>query len=93
VVEDRFTDPFVATGSLSESLSPEFDMKSQIEFTFSHDIYRDTGSLYSPEYIEHRSMQKIEFLKRFDITPNIDIQETDLMLTPDRAVLTLPLHE
>lgn len=42
VVEDRFMDPFTATGMLSESLSPEFDMKSQIEFTFSDDIYSDS---------------------------------------------------
>lgn len=93
VVEDRFTDAFTATGSLSEALSPEFDMNSQIEFTFSHDIYADTGTLYSAEYMQHRSNQKIDFLKRFDITPNITLNEDNLMLTPDRAVLTLPLHE
>lgn len=68
-------------------------MKSQIEFTFSHDIYSDSGTLYSAEYMNHRSNQKIEFLKRFDITPNIGLKPEDLMLTPDRAVLTLPLEE
>jgi hypothetical protein len=93
VVEDRFIDPFTATGWLSEALSPEFDMKSQIEFTFSHDIYSDSGTLYSAEYMNHRSNQKIEFMKRFDITPNIGLKPEDLMLTPDRAVLTLPLEE
>ena len=68
-------------------------MKSQIEFNFSHDIYSDTGVLYSAEYMNHRNDQKLEFLKRFDITPNINLTPDDLMLTPDRAVLTLPLSE
>lgn len=86
-------EPFTASGRLSESLSPEFDMKSQIEFAFSHDIYADSGALYSAEYMNHRNDAKVEFLKRFDITPNISLKTEDLMLTPDHAILTLPLEE
>jgi uncharacterized protein YfaS (alpha-2-macroglobulin family) len=93
IVEDRRMKPFALTGSLISSLSPEFDMKSQIEILFSHDIYSDSGTLYSPEYIAHRWDAKIEFLKHFDITPHIDITPDMLMLTPDRAVLTLPLED
>lgn len=68
-------------------------MKSQIEFIFSHDIYADSGTLYSAEYINHRYNEKIEFLKKFDITPNLPLKPEDLMLTPDRALITLPLEE
>ncbi len=68
-------------------------MKSQIEFRFSHDIYSDTGALYSPEYISHRHDAKIAFLKALDITPHTDISTTDLVLTPERAILTLPMKD
>lgn len=93
VIEDRFIEAFTATGGLSQGLSPEFDMQSQLEFTFSHDIYTDTGVLYSAEYINHRHDAKLEFLKHFDITPNVALTPNNLMLTPDRAILTLPLEE
>lgn len=76
-----------------QALSPEYDMKSQIEFRFSHDIYSDIGTLYSPEYISHRHDAKIAFLKALNITPTINIAPEDLMLTPERAILTLPLKE
>ncbi len=68
-------------------------MKSQIEFRFSHDIYSDIGTLYSPEYISHRHDAKIAFLKALNITPALSITPENLMLTPERAILTLPLKE
>jgi alpha-2-macroglobulin len=91
IVEDRREEVFSLTGMLSQSLSPEIDMKSQIEFIFSHDIYSDTGALYSSEYIARRHEAKTEFLKHFDIVPNIPLSVDNLVLTPSRAVLTLPL--
>lgn len=93
IIEDRWLEDFTATGSVIASLSPEYDMKSRVEFRFSHDIYRDIGSLYSPEYIAHRRDAKIDFLKHFSIIPNIDVSPDDIVFTPDRAILTLPLKE
>jgi hypothetical protein len=93
VVEDRLLDPFSITGSLVNILSPEYDMKSQIEFRFSHDIYKDRGVLYSPEYISHRTDAKIDFLKSLQISPHIELTPDDVILTPDRAILTLNLEE
>jgi hypothetical protein len=68
-------------------------MKSQVEFRFSEDIYRDRGTLYSGEYISHRNDAKIAFLKALSITPNIDVSPDNLILTPERAILTIPLKE
>ncbi len=68
-------------------------MKSQVEIRFSYDIYSDIGTLYSPEYISHRKDAKIAFLKALNITPAINIAPEDLMLTPERAILTLPMKE
>lgn len=74
-------------------LSPEYDMQSRIEFSFSHPIYEDTGSLYSPAYISNRNDAKIAFLKSLNINQNIAVSPDNLVLTPDRAILTLPLQE
>jgi hypothetical protein len=93
VIEDRWLEDFTITGSIIQALSPEHDMKSQLEFRFSHDVYRDIGTLYSPEYIAHRRDAKIAFLQNLHINPNIDVSPDDLVLTPDRAILTLPLKE
>lgn len=68
-------------------------MKSQVEFRFSHDIYTDSGVIYSPEYIAHRRDAKIAFLKTLDISPHVDVTPDDVILTPDRTILTLPLAE
>ena len=38
-------------------------------------------------------MQKIAFLKALNVSPHIDILPENLVLTPDRAILTLPLKE
>ena len=92
-IEDRTLSPFSLSGSTLSTLSPEYDMKSQMEFRFSHSLYTDSGTLYSPEYIEHRSLAKIDFLKHLDVSPDISINISDLTLTPDRAILTLPLKE
>ena len=93
LVEDRVLEPFTMTGETLDTLSPEYDMKSQIEFRFSRDIYTDTGTLYSPAYIDNRQSAKVEFLKHLDMTPALPITPLDLTLTPDRAILTLPLKE
>lgn len=68
-------------------------MQSEIEFQFSHDIFMDTGSLYSPEYISGRQMQKTEFLKHLDITPSLPITEDQLILTPNRVAIVGDFHE
>lgn len=68
-------------------------MKSQIEFRFSEPIYSDTGTLYSPEYIANRQQAKIHFLKHLNISPDLPILPENLILSPDRAVISLPLEE
>ncbi len=68
-------------------------MKSQVEFRFTQDIYSDIGVLYSAEYISHRRDAKIAFLRALDISPHIDVTPEDLILTPDRALLSLPMKE
>ena len=93
ILDNRMNGSFTVTGWLLQALSPEYDMKSQVEFRFSYDIYSDIGTLYSPEYISHRHDAKIAFLKALNITPAITINPEDLMLTPERAILTLPLKE
>lgn len=87
VAEYRNITEFSVTGALTSVLSPEYDMKSEIEFRFSHSLYSDTGELYSPAYIENRKKQKIEFLKRLDIVPFVPITEDQISLTPDRATI------
>jgi hypothetical protein len=62
-------------------------MKSRIEFRFSQDIYTDTGTLYSKEYMENRKAQKLAFLKSLDIVPNIPLTEANISLSPNRATL------
>lgn len=42
IVEDRRLAPLSATGKILSVLSPEYDMKSEIQFQFSSDIYADT---------------------------------------------------
>jgi MG2 domain/Bacterial Alpha-2-macroglobulin MG10 domain/Alpha-2-macroglobulin family/A-macroglobulin TED domain/Alpha-2-macroglobulin bait region domain len=80
-------DPFTATGTITDILSPEYDMQSRIEFRFATDIFADTGTLYSSDYIEHRQMAKVEFLKELSISNNIEIWLSDLELSPNRAVV------
>lgn len=92
-VEDRYLGTFTATGGALDVLSPEYDMRSRIEFSFSHPLYRDTGALYSPEYIANRHDAKIDFLKHLSISPDIPVTSEDLVLSPDRAILTLTLPE
>lgn len=92
-LEDRTLEDFSATGSTLEMLSPELDMRSQIEFRFSQSIYTDSGMLYSPEYIAHRHDAKIEFLKHLNISPDIKLGPDNLTLSPDRAIITAPLEE
>lgn len=84
---------FVATGSVTDVLSPEYDMQSRIELRFSTDIFADSGTLYSDEYIEHRRNQKIEFLKKLSILPEITLTENDLELSPNKAVVYASLIE
>lgn len=92
-VEDRTLEPFSVTGATLDVLSPEYNMKSQVEFRFSDALYQDRGALYSAEYIAHRGAAKVDFLKHLDVSPHLDITPNDLVLTPDRAILTLPLQE
>lgn len=93
VVEDRSLTPFTVIGSVLESLSPEYDMQTRVEFDFSHHLYEDTGALYSPEYIANRKDAKIDFLKHLSVSPDIPLTPENLIFTPDRAILTLPLTE
>lgn len=84
---------FVATGSVTDTLSPEYDMQSRIEFHFSTDIFADSGTLYSDEYVEYRHNEKIEFIKKLSILPWIDIAEKDIELSPNKAVVYASLQE
>lgn len=84
-IVDRHLREFSASTNILDMLSPEYDMQSRIEFTFSEDIYTDTGKLYSPEYMKNRSDAKIAFLKQLDISPNVPLTEANISLTPDRA--------
>jgi uncharacterized protein YfaS (alpha-2-macroglobulin family) len=92
-VEDRRLDVFTATGELSTALSPEYDMKSRIEFRFTSDIYSDTGIIYSREYMQNREDAKIEFLKHLSLTPNVPLTTENIALSPNRASILLPLEE
>lgn len=75
-------------------ISPEIDMMTQVEFTFSESLYSDTGALYSPAYIAHRHDAKIEFLKHLQVDGYADqISPDTLIFSPDHAILTLPLQE
>ncbi len=66
-------DVFTATGSVTDILSPEYDMQSRIEFHFATDIFADTGTLYSREYMEHRQMARVEFLRHLSVSNNITV--------------------
>lgn len=92
-LEDRILDEFTVTGSTLEVLSPEYDMQTRIEFRFSSPIYADSGALYSPAYIANRHAAKVSFLKHLSVVPDIGVTPENLVLTPDRAILTLPLKE
>jgi uncharacterized protein YfaS (alpha-2-macroglobulin family) len=92
-VEDRRLDVFTATGELATALSPEYDMKSRVEFRFTSDIYSDTGIIYSREYMQNREDAKVEFLKHLSITPNIPLTTENIALSPNRASILLPLEE
>lgn len=74
-------------------LSPEYDMQSRIEFSFSTDIFADSGTLYSDAYIDHRHMQKIEFLKKLSISSEINISEDNIELSPNKATVYANLLE
>ncbi len=84
VVLDRTLTPFVLTGTLTDILSPEYDMKSRIEISFSSPLFTDSGSLYSPEYIAYRSQQKKNLLARIHISPDIGLTESGIVLTPQK---------
>jgi hypothetical protein len=84
---------FVATGIITDMLSPEYDMQSRIEFDFSTDIFADSGTLYSDSYIEHRHKEKVEFLKKLSISAGVNISEDNLELSPNRATIYANLLE
>lgn len=86
-IVDRNLSSFSATWAVVDMLSPEYDMKSQVEFRFTEDIYSDTGALYSSEYIKNRSDAKIAFLKQLEIVPNIPLTESSITLSPSRATI------
>lgn len=68
-------------------LSPEYDLQTEIEFRFSHDIFADTGALYSDAYVENRHLKKIDILKSLDISPNVTLTDDQIVLTPDKITL------
>ena len=59
LLEDRTLQPFLIEASTLETLSPEYDMQTRIEFRFSHPMYEDIGTLSSPEYIANRHDAKL----------------------------------
>jgi hypothetical protein len=68
-------------------------MRSRIDFEFSTDIFADTGALYSDAYIEHRRVEKLEFLKKLSISGDVHIEEKDIELSPRKAVILTNLTE
>lgn len=84
---------FTASGTISDMLSPEYNMKSRVDFKFSTDIYADSGALYSPQYIENRRLAKVNFLKHLNISDGVEVTEDMLELKPNQATLYLDLKE
>jgi len=68
-------------------------MQTRIEYRFTTDIFMDSGALYSDEYMDNRHSEKIEFLKKISISLGINITENDLELSPNKAVIYVPLLE
>lgn len=92
-VLDRAIDDFTVTGSVVSVLSPEYDLQSEIEFRFSHDIFADTWALYSEEYIANRLKEKVAFLQKLDITPRVDITPDQIVMTPSRVSILAHFDE
>jgi uncharacterized protein YfaS (alpha-2-macroglobulin family) len=92
-VEDRYLETFTATGEVIDVLSPEYNMDSRVDFTFSTDIFLDRGDLYSKEYLSYRKNQKTLFLKSLDIRPNIALTEDNVILSPWKATIVAPFKE
>ncbi len=92
-VEDRRLSPFTLTGSLSDILSPEYNMQSRIDFEMSEDTFTDQWDLYSKEYISYRKNQKTLFLKNLSIRPNITLTEDNIVLSPRKASIVAPFIE
>ena len=86
-------DGFSATWSITDILSPEYDMQTRIEYRFTTDIFMDSGALYSDEYMDNRHSEKIEFLKKISISLGINVTENDLELSPNKAIIYAPLLE
>lgn len=84
---------FTASGKIVSTLSPEYNMKTRIDFRFSTDIYTDSWALYSPEYIENRRLAKVDFLKRLSVSQGIEVDEKSLELSPNKATMYLELKE
>lgn len=72
-VVNRTLEPFTLTGTISDVLSPEYDMQSRIDIRFSERIFSDTGTIYSPEYITHRTEQKKKILSQLEVMPDIGL--------------------
>lgn len=90
-IESRNILPLTLSGTAIDVLSPEYDMQSRIQFDFSNPIFSDTGATNSREYILNRTNEKTLFLKHVEITPEIPLTLDNLVMTPDRAIIRLPL--
>ena len=78
---------------MADVLSPEYDMKSRLEVTFSSPIFTDTGALYSDEYITNRGNEKTKILSALRISPNVNISVDDIALTPNKMSVTGEFRE
>lgn len=83
-------EPFTLTGKTIDVLAPEYEMQSRIQFDFPNPLFEDIDEINSPEFIAHRGEQKVNLLKRLSITPDIPLTIDNIVLTPDRAILTAP---
>ncbi len=90
-MDNRTVNLFTLTGSAIDILAPEYDMQSRLQFDFSNPLFEDIGSTNSREYITERTKQKELLLKHLSIIPEVPLSIDNIILTPTRTIIALPL--
>lgn len=85
----KFLDPKFSTWSF---FNAENDFKSTIVVDFWLDFYSDLWDVNSEEFFDNRVEAKNRFLSFIDISPKLDYDINDLVLYPNKAILSLPLN-
>lgn len=94
LVSDRKLDPFTVSGSVSDVLSPEIDMKSRIEITFSSPIFMDSGTVNGQSDPSWKDDVKKSILDHLTISPSISVTESGIsLLDPKKIILTGDFQE